>query len=253
MCVCQVSTEGTVSRGQTSGHSDSDHKCTDFTFTSANDSSSLAHPHLERTRHLREHSEYNCRYCGSEFKDRNHLTFIWLTGKRLCVCQVSTEGTGSRGQTGHSYNGQKCANFTCTSASGSSSLAGPNLARCRHLHARCRCIYCGSEFTSRHQMLHHGMTIHGSMRFVCPQCQRSYVTKEVLKQHVDGMHKKLYRYRCGTCGKGFFVPSLYHDHVAAHTGVKRYTCSICEMRFTNKGTLKTHVLNCHPNEEANIL
>ena len=225
----------------------------DFTFTSANDSSSLAHPNLERTRHLREHSEYNCRYCGSEFKDRNHLTFIWLTGKRLCVCQVSTEGTGSRGQTGHSYNGQKCANFTCTSASGSSSLAGPNLASCRHLHERCRCIYCGAAFTSRHQMSHHVTNIHGSRRFVCPQCQRSYVTKDVSKQHVDRMHNKLYRYRCETCEKGFLNRSHYYDHVAAHTGVKRHTCSICEMKFMNKSSLKAHVLRRHPNETAHML
>ena len=73
MCVCQVSTEGTGSRGQTSGHSDSDQKCADFTVTSVNDYSSLAHPHLERLRHMREHSEYNCRYCGSEFNDRKQL------------------------------------------------------------------------------------------------------------------------------------------------------------------------------------
>ena len=248
-----MSTEGTGSRGQISGHSDSDQKCTDFTFTSANDSSSLAGPNLERTRHLREHPEYNCIYCGSEFKDRNHLTFIWLIWKRLCVCQVSTEGTGSRGQTGHSYNGQKCANFTCTSASGSSSLAGPNLARCRHLHERCRCIYCGSECTSRHQMSHHVTTIHDSRRFVCPQCQRSYVTKYALKQHVDRMHNKLYRYRCETCGKCLFGRSVYDDHIAAHIGVKRYTCSICDMIFTNKCALKAHVLHFHPNEAANIL
>ena len=144
---------------------------------------------------------------------------------------MSIEGTGSRGHTGHSDNGQKCADFTVTSANGSR-LTDHNPNRSRHLREPCKykCTYCGSEFTDRHRLLHHVTTIHGSRRFVCPQCQRSYDTKYGLKQHVDGMHKKLYRYRCGTCGKGFFVPSLYHDHVAAHTGV-----------------------NFHPNEEANIL
>ena len=47
--------------------------------------------------------------------------------------------------------------------------------------------------------------------------------------------------------------SRYHDHVAAHTGVKRHTCSICEMKFMNKTTLKKHVLHFHPNEAVNIL
>ena len=49
------------------------------------------------------------------------------------VCQVSTEGTGSRGQTGHSDNGQTCADFTVTSDNRDSSLIHPNLERCRHL------------------------------------------------------------------------------------------------------------------------
>ena len=101
-------------------------------------------------------------------------------------------------------------------------------------------------------MLHHVKTMHHGRRFVCPQCQRSYVAKDGLKQHVDGMHRKLYTYRCETCGKGFFDRSVYHDHIAAHTGVKRHTCSICEMKFMTKSTLKKHVLHFHPKEAANI-
>ena len=168
-------------------------------------------------------------------------------------CQVSTEGTGSRGQTGHSDNGQMYADFTITSANGSST--NPNLDGCRHLreHSRYSCKHCGSEFSDINQVLHHVKTMHHSSQFACSQCQRSYVTKRGLNEHVARMHRKRYTYRCETCGKGFFGRSVYHDHVAAHTGVKRHTCSICEMKFMNKSTLKKHVLHIHPNEAANIL
>ena len=169
-----MSTEGTGSRGQISGHSDSDQMCADFTFTSANDSSSLAHPNLDRCRQLREHSEYNCRYCGSEFKCRNNL-------------------------------------------------------------------------------LHHVNTMHSCRKIACAQCQRSYVSKGGLRKHVNKMHKKLTTYRCETCGKGFFDRCLYQDHIAAHTGVKRHTCSTCEMTFTYKTSLRAHVLHIHPNETVNIV
>ena len=128
---------------------------------------------------------------------------------------MSTEGTGSRSQTGHSDNGQKSADFTVSSANGSSSI-------------------CGRQFA-------------------CPHCQRSCVTKCGLKQHVDRIHKKQYRYRCETCRKGFMGRSHYYDHVAAHTGVKRHACSICEMKFMKKSSLKAHVLRIHPNNAANIL
>ena len=138
---------------------------------------------------------------------------------------MSAEGTGSRGQTGHSDSDQKCADFTCTSADGSSSIAGPNL------------------------------NIHEGGRFMCAQvdCQCSYVSKSGLKRHMDRMHNKLYRHRCETCERGFMDRSRYYDHVAAHTGVKRHTCSICEMKFTYKTSLRTHVLHIHPNEDAHIL
>ena len=128
---------------------------------------------------------------------------------------MSTEASGSRVQTGHSDNGRKCADFTFCSADGSSGLFG--------------------------------------RQFACPQCQRSYATKHGLKEHVDTIHKKQYRYRCETCGKGFVGRCVYHDHIAAHTGVKRYTCSICDNLFTNKRALKAHVSHLHPNEAANIL
>ena len=94
---------------------------------------------------------------------------------------------------------------------------------------------------------------HGVKEFTCVQCKGSYVTKSGLNQHMDRMHKKLYRYRCETCERGFMDRSRYYDHVAAHTGLKRHTCSICEMQLMNKTSLKRHVLLVHPNEAVTIL
>ena len=54
-------------------------------------------------------------------------------------------------------------------------------------------------------------------------------------------------------GKGFMGRSHYYDHVAAHTGVKRHACSICEKKFMNKSSLNVHVLHFHPTDTAHIL
>ena len=43
---------------------------------------------------------------------------------------------------------------------------------------------------------------------------------------------------------------LYYDHIAAHTGVKRDTCTIRGMKFMNMSSLKTHVLHFHLKETA---
>ena len=148
----------------------------------------------------------------------------------MCVCQVSTEGTGSRGETAHSDNGQMSAVFTFTSDNGSSGLADET----QHDNAKFTCKLCVSEFDDINQWLHHVTTIHASSQYVCPECQRLYGSKSGLRKHVYTMHKKLSRYQCETCGKGFFVRSLYYDHVAAHTGAKRHSCSMCEKKFVDK-------------------
>ena len=179
----------------------------------------------------------------------------------MCVFQVFTDGTDSRGKTGHYDNSQKCAYLTFTSDNGSSCLADETIEGCRHTHANLKytCKLCVSEFDDINQWLHHVRTIHDRRQYVCrgqyvcPECQHVYVSKGGLWKHVYKMHKKLTTYRCETCGKNFFVSSVYHDHVAAHTGVKRYTCSICEMRFTNKCTLKRHVVRVHPDVATHIL
>ena len=138
---------------------------------------------------------------------------------------MSVDGTGSSGHTGHSDNGHKCADFTFTSASGSSGIADPNL-----------------------NILEGG-------RFSCPEsdCQCSYISKGGLKKHMNSMHKKLYRYWCNTCKIGYMDRCRYYDHVSAHTGVKRHTCSICEMKFMNKSNLKKHVLHFHPIDTTHML
>ena len=100
---------------------------------------------------------------------------------------MSTEG--SRGQTG-----QKCADFTITSDNDSSCIAHPNLAICRHLHKHC-CIYCGSEFKDINQLSHHVKTMHRDKQCACSLCQRSYVSKIGLNEHVGKVHKKLIRYQ----------------------------------------------------------
>ena len=81
---------------------------------------------------------------------------------------MSTEGTVSRSQTGHSYNGQKCADFTVTSADGSSSLADPNLNIRRRPHecSKYTCKLCGSAFENIDQLVCHETTHEGD-RFVC--------------------------------------------------------------------------------------
>ena len=112
-----------------------------------------------------------------------------------------------------------------------SGLADETLEGCRHVrdNVKYTCKLCMSEFDDINQCLHHVTTIHDSRPFVCPHSQRLYVSKNGLIEHVYKIHNKLTTHQCESFGKGPFVRSRYYDHVAAHTDVNRYTCSMCEM------------------------
>ena len=146
-------------------------------------------------------------------------------------CQVSTDD----------IQAASCTDITFTSANipsrvAATTLDGYQLECGRSQHT---CERSGLDFQTESPLSRSVKTIHDGKQFTCVQCNASYVTKGGLNRHMNTFHKKLYRYMCETCGIGYMARSRYHDHVAAHTGVKRHTCSICEMKFMNKTTLKS--------------
>ena len=168
----------------------------------------------------------------------------------MCVCQVSSDGTGIRTQTGHTDNGDQGKDFTSTSADIPPRVGDPNPEgrRDRYERRKHTCIQCGSEFNRRNHLWLHVNADHNgsSMRFDCPQCPNTYVSKGGLNRHVTLIHDKLSRYQCETCGKGVTDLTRYLDHIATHSGVKRHSCPICHVHFTQKGSLNRHVLCVHP-------
>ena len=97
--------------------------------------------------------------------------------------------------------------------------------------------HCGSEFAGVNKL---------PPRFECPICARTFTRRFGLTQHVQHIHDKNSRYKCEKCGKGFCIRSDYHDHMTAHTGVKRNMCIVCQKRFTYTRDMRAHASRCHP-------
>ena len=73
-----------------------------------------------------------------------------------------------------------------------------------------------------------------------------FVSMGSLNRHVRHVHKRLVKFRCQICGKGYDDRRNYHDHMATHAGVKQNVCTICQAQFTFKRALKAHVMRFHP-------
>ena len=96
--------------------------------------------------------------------------------------------------------------------------------------------HCGSEFAGVNKL---------PPRFEFSICTQTFASRGGLTQHVQHIHDKNSRYKCESCGKGFSIRSDYYDHMAAHTGVKRNVCIVCQKRFAYTPALRAHVSRCH--------
>ena len=61
---------------------------------------------------------------------------------------------------------------------------------------------------------------------------------------IDG--KKMFM--CRHCGKGFSLRNNAVRHEKTHQNTKPYSCEFCPKVFTEKGSVKKHMLNIHPEE-----
>ena len=89
--------------------------------------------------------------------------------------------------------------------------------------------------------------------FVCPHCQCTLSSRGGLTEHVKRVHQKLARYQCPQCGKGYSHRINCLDHLATHTGSKRYVCPVCQQQFTLKCSLKHTCYDFIPSETDPVL
>lgn len=128
-----------------------------------------------------------------------------------------------------------------------------------------RCAMCGQAFTLRPQLNKHIGEKHGAdAQLQCDACGARFLRRNVLERHqahyctgrsVDceavpktGMlpmreEKSPVEHRCTECGE--IADSIWalELHVRAHR--KRYACTICENRYTERFMLQAHVLSAH--------
>jgi len=74
-----------------------------------------------------------------------------------------------------------------------------------------------------------------------------------MKRHVEQVHKKLEKYVCELCGKGYTTSQGLVWHKYSHTGEYRFNCEICGKGFQSKHRLiELHTKNNHKEEYQKI-
>lgn len=80
--------------------------------------------------------------------------------------------------------------------------------------------------------------------FPCRSCHKSFNTLSGRKYHENSMHKKVYKYICNLCNKGYQCRSNYRGHMASHFSHLGEKCRKCGASFTFRGNRQRHEARC---------
>ncbi|CRK96021.1 CLUMA_CG009461, isoform A [Clunio marinus] len=106
------------------------------------------------------------------------------------------------------------------------------------------CSICGITCWTEKGLENHKLR---PCRLPCEICGKIY-SKNVLKQHINGVHFNLKQYQCDICGRKCSYTSLA-KHITTHIDLeyrrKDFHCQICGSSYFSRNGLKNHILNVH--------
>ena len=196
-----------------------------------------------------EKPDYKCEFCNITCQDKTSLTLhMRLHGdKKLpsppkpCVRSFETLKRKNTPEIIKIANVFKCPKCPFNSPS---ELATNDHIFWAHNDSHHECYFCDLNFSNRVQMLKHERT--HIQPFYCPECQRTYSSKEKLEIHTVHAHSEDLPWACQYCKKRFSNQKLRDGHELTHLGFSAYKCRICGIPFTQEHNQKRHEKTYHP-------
>eukprot|EP00088_Acartia_fossae_P060000 TRINITY_DN71772_c0_g1_i1.p1 TRINITY_DN71772_c0_g1~~TRINITY_DN71772_c0_g1_i1.p1 ORF type:complete len:385 (+),score=78.43 TRINITY_DN71772_c0_g1_i1:2-1156(+) len=103
-----------------------------------------------------------------------------------------------------------------------------------------RCEMCSKAFWSPNDLQYH-MSIHTGLKpYKCPQCDLKFARPLDVKKHVSIRHSEPTKFACSYCPVKYNRRDQLRAHELSHTGETPFKCEICGKGFTRKDKLVRH-------------
>ena len=77
-------------------------------------------------------------------------------------------------------------------------------------------------------------------RLRCEECGRGFNSPANLDKHVNSVHRGIRPFQCEVCEKRFAQKATLRTHMRTHTREKPYQCEVCERKFADLSTKRKH-------------
>ncbi|XP_019874739.2 gastrula zinc finger protein XlCGF57.1 isoform X2 [Aethina tumida] len=115
------------------------------------------------------------------------------------------------------------------------------------------CLVCGKRFVSKVELSKH-KKLHSNFRgFKCSQCPKEYKDKFLYEVHLTKVHGignkpvpvRVKKHTCHICPSSFYDKHKLARHLCTHSGVKPFSCTMCDKKFTDRSYLNQHMKKIH--------
>ncbi|XP_055612895.1 zinc finger protein 809-like [Uranotaenia lowii] len=84
--------------------------------------------------------------------------------------------------------------------------------------------------------------------YKCTECDRMFISKGGLTQHINQLHSKERNFKCSTCGKWYETAKQLKVHEKRHDVGKAFPCQLCPSEFNYQSDLTRHTEHHHGKE-----
>ncbi|XP_075989289.1 uncharacterized protein LOC142985169 isoform X7 [Anticarsia gemmatalis] len=188
-----------------------------------------------------------CMFCQNVFNKFKNLQQHMNMHCRNFICDVCDAGFINRHILSSHTEGHKKGIFKCDICSKVFDTLRKKKSHEKsvHVHANLlsKCGYCHIKFTNYKKKDEHLAKMHGVVRKMikCHACDKTFDNKSSLTIHTKRDHLMERRFTCTLCEMKFFGSNELKLHMVKHTGVREFKCDICLKSYGRKKTLTEHM------------